>query len=161
MSEEWKQYKDTVLAFSNQGRVYNLKTGHYLKLFGSGVVHVHYRKNKYVSAARAIYELFVGEIPKGYCVYKRDFNPLSCKLDNLYIGPKNCTNSAIRVKGNKAIRIPVRCLETNHVFKSVKEAADYQQVSQMTMIHHLKYNSPNNLEGFHYVYERDYQDSID
>ena len=93
-TEIWKTY----VKYVNQ---YNCKIRTHIDVSNFGNVIIHkYNFEKNVSITfdkrghrcigaypiyRIIYELFVGPIPKGYCIHHKDFNPTNDRVDNLQL----------------------------------------------------------------------------
>ena len=156
MPTNWKRYKDSNFAFSDKGEIFNLKTEKYLKTC-AGILHIRIEgKQETISVKRCIWELFKGKIPYGYLVCAIDGNSENCSLDNLKLVPKK---EVLSLHRSMHIR-KIRCLETNHVYKNLRECSEEIPVCRMSLWRHLKYNKPDNFSGKHYVYEDDYQESI-
>ena len=125
--EVWKQWRDTPYFFSNCGRVKRTFS------YGERLVEPFNKKSpnnkirKSVSigdraytVARIVYELFVGEIPKGYVVHHKD----NCYFNNDYMNLEVLT---FKEEGNKVGKRTRRskkvyCLDKGKYYKSATEA---------------------------------------
>ena len=127
LGEVWKQHKDTKYFFSNCGRVkikfkygekliepYDKKTpnGKFIKM-----VTINYRPE---TVARIVYELFIGEIPKGYCIHHKD----SCYFNN---DVRNLEMITFKESGSKSGRKSRRnkrvyCIDNGKYYKNTIEA---------------------------------------
>lgn len=114
---------------STEGRIMNIKTQRILKTFvdSRGYVKVCLRKNNQqctVRVAKVIAETFLGEHP-GMDVSYKDSDHTNVCVDNL----EWCTRSEVIRKaferGSKrpSRGIPVRVIETDEIFQSVRECA--------------------------------------
>ena len=114
---------------SSEGRIMNIQKQTFLKptITEKGYMVVGLRKNnKYytVRVHRVIAETFLGEYP-GMDVKHKDLNPLNNNINNLYWSTRSDTVKQAYLEGRRKPwrQVPVRVVETNRVYKNMKECA--------------------------------------
>ena len=90
MKEEiWKQFetKKSIIKISNYGNVKSIKWNN--KTTNENIVRINYFGRPFIghkyAVHRIVYELFVGQIPKGYVIHHIDLNKKNNNLDNLFL----------------------------------------------------------------------------
>ena len=90
MKEEiWKQFetKKSIIKISNYGNVESIKWNN--KTINENIVRINYFGRPFIgykyAVHRMVYELFVGQIPKGYVIHHIDLNKKNNNLDNLFL----------------------------------------------------------------------------
>lgn len=156
----WKPIKDYPhLLISRTGRVWSTTYDKELRphLTNRGYLRVNLSKDKTVkrvSVHRLVAEAFIpnpGNLP---AVDHIDGNKLNNHVENLqWITQSDNTRKSYKGKGKLATPIPVICLETGKIYKSLKEAATAHRIPSAVMSALVKgeYDHYHNLHFKPYV----------
>lgn len=141
LGEVWRQYENTPYYFSNCGRVKRKYKNHEKllspysrvrkkngKTQSYTYVHIH---RKQVKVAHVICKLFIGDIPKGYCVHHKD----NCFFNNDYRNLELLTKSELGKKTGKRHRRTRKIidLDTGKIYKGTRECAKALYTSRQTV----------------------------
>ena len=158
--EFWKPIKDYPhLLISRTGRVWSTTYDKELRphLTNRGYLRVSLSKEKTVkngSVHRLVAEAFIPNPSNLPCVDHIDGNKLNNKVENLqWISNSNNMRKACKGKEKLATPIPVICLETGKIYKSMKEAAAAHRIPSAVMSALVKgeYDHYHNLHFKPYV----------
>lgn len=140
---------------STEGRIMNIKTQRILKTFADsrGYVKVCLRKNNQqytVRVAKVIAETFLGEHP-GMDVSYKDSDRTNICVDNLEWRTRSEVIRKAFERGSKrpSRSIPVRVIETNEIFQSVRECARYIGCDKSEILRYLNGNYTH-VKGYHF-----------
>ena len=152
----WKPIKDYPhLLISRTGRVWSTTYDKELRphLTNRGYLRVSLSKDKTVkngSVHRLVAEAFIpnpGNLP---CVDHIDGNKLNNKVENLqWISTSNNMRKACKGKGKLGTPIPVICVETGKVYRSLKEAANAHRIPSAIMSSLVK-GEFDRYHGYHF-----------
>ena len=158
--EFWKPIKDYPhLLISRTGRVWSTTYDKELRphLTNRGYLRVNLSKDKTVkrvSVHRLVAEAFIpnpGNLP---AVDHIDGDKLNNRVENLqWITQSDNTRKSCRGKGKLATPIPVICLETGKIYRSLKEAAAAHRIPSAVISALVKgeYDHYHGLHFRHYV----------
>lgn len=158
--EFWKPIKGYEhLLISRTGRVWSTTYDKELRphLTNRGYLRVNLSKDKTVkrvSVHRLVAEAFIPNPDNLPCVDHIDGNKLNNHVENLqWISTSNNMRKACKGKGKLGTPVPVICLETGKIYKSMKEAASSHRIPSAVMSALVKgeYDHYHNLHFKSYV----------
>lgn len=135
--ERWRQYKDTDFYVSDQGRVKRIIKG---KEYELGFFAKHESKqtntvkinNKNIPIKNLVYELFKGEIPKGYYVVHKNGMLRDDSIYNLEAVTVQKHGSRVGKYGNAQ---KVADLDRRIIYRSASEAGRRLNISRQSICH--------------------------
>lgn len=152
----WKPIKDYPhLLISRTGRVWSTTYDKELRphITNRGYVRVSLSKDKTVkngSVHRLVAEAFIPNPDNLPCVDHIDGNKLNNKVENLqWISTSNNMRKACKGKGKLGTPIPVICVETGKVYRSLKEAANAHRIPSAIMSSLVK-GEFDRYHGYHF-----------
>lgn len=152
----WKPIKDYPhLLISRTGRVWSTTYDKELRphLTNRGYLRVSLSKDKTVkngSVHRLVAEAFIPNPDNLPCVDHIDGNKLNNKVENLqWISTSNNMRKACKGKGKLGTPIPVICVETGKVYRSLKEAANAHRIPSAIMSSLVK-GEFDRYHGYHF-----------
>lgn len=152
----WKPIKDYPhLLISRTGRVWSTTYDKELRphLTNRGYLRVSLSKDKTVkngSVHRLVAEAFIPNPDNLPCVDHIDGNKLNNRVENLqWISTSNNMRKACKGKGKLGTPIPVICVETGKVYRSLKEAANAHRIPSAIMSSLVK-GEFDRYHGYHF-----------
>ena len=153
--EEWKQIENYEnYEVSTEGNVRNKKTGRILKQCenGTGYLKVHI-KTKYFLVHRLVLETFKPTDDKTLEVNHINENKHDNRLENLeWKSHKNNMQHGTRTeRATKKTRKKVRCIETNTIYDSIRQASEELNCDMSQIVRVCK-GKTNICKGLHFEY---------
>lgn len=138
--EQWKQIEGYPhLLISTKGRIYTKTYDRLLKPYvtNRGYLNIGLNKDKVIKTTgvhRLVARAFIPNPDNLPCVDHIDGNKLNNKVENLqWISTSNNMRKACKGKGKLGTPIPVICVETGKVYRSLKEAANAHRIPSAIM----------------------------
>ena len=152
----WRPIKGYPHLFvSRDGKVWTTKYNRYLKpqLSNRGYLRIGLNKDKVIrniGVHRLVAEAFIPNPDNLPAVDHIDGDKLNNRVENLqWITQSDNTKKAQKGKGRIAVPVPVICVETGKVYRSLKEAAEAHRIPSSIMSSLIK-GEYDHYHGYHF-----------